>query len=142
MAKPTKSMLLQGLNNVRTSSQQQYYQENLVAHNRSFSTRVKHNFNAGPSRLPPAVMERAQKEMLDYKGLGISVIEMSHRQKEFTAIATKLQEDFRKVMKVPSNFHILFEQGGATQQFTSVPLNLAGHAFNKPDGTANYLVSG
>lgn len=67
---------------------------------------------------------------------------MSHRQKEFTAIATKLQEDFRKVMKVPSNFHILFEQGGATQQFTSVPLNLAGHAFNQPDGTANYLISG
>lgn len=60
-------------------------------------------------------MERAHKEFLDYKGLDIGVIEMSHRQKEFTKIAKKLQDNFRKVMKVPDNFKILFEQGGATQ---------------------------
>lgn len=72
----------------------------------------------------------------------MSVIEMSHRQREFADMATKLKDDFRKVMKVPENFHILFEQGGATQQFTSVPLNLASHVFNEPGWNANFLISG
>lgn len=57
-------------------------------------------------------------------------------------MATKLKADFRKVMKVPDNFHILLEQGGATQQFTSVPLNLAGHVFGDPQWSANFLISG
>lgn len=59
-------------------------------------------------------MERAQADFLDYKGLGIGVIEMSHRQKEFNKIAQSLKDNFRQVMKVPDNFHVIFEQGGAT----------------------------
>jgi len=70
--------------------------------------RVKHNFNAGPSHLPKVVMERAQREFLDYQGTGIGVIEMSHRQKEFADVAEKLAQDFRTVMKVPDNFQVLF----------------------------------
>ena len=66
--------------------------------------RVAHNFNAGPSGLPKAVLKKVRNDLIDYKGLGISVAEMSHRQREFQDIAASLETNFRNVMKIPSNF--------------------------------------
>ncbi len=86
----------------------------------------KFNFSAGPAMLPTAVMERAQQEMLDWNGSGMSVMEMSHRGKEYMSIATKAEKDLREVMKIPDNYKVLFLQGGASAQFAMVPLNLLG----------------
>lgn len=80
--------------------------------------------------------------MLDYKGLGISVVEMSHRQPEFQTIAKQLESNLREVMRVPDNFRILLQQGGATQQFAAVPLNLTSHEYGDETNTANYLITG
>ena len=82
------------------------------------------NFSAGPGALPAAVLEIVQQEMLDYQGCGVSVMEMSHRGKEFMAIAEKARQDLRQLLSVPDNYQVLFLQGGATQQFSMVPLNL------------------
>jgi len=76
--------------------------------------------------LPTAVMERAQQEMLDWNGSGMSVMEMSHRGKEYMSIATKAEKDLREVMSIPDNYKVLFLQGGASAQFAMVPLNLLG----------------
>ena len=86
----------------------------------------KFNFSAGPAMLPTAVMERAQQEMLDWNGSGMSVMEMSHRGKEYMSIATKAEKDLRDVMSIPDNYKVLFLQGGASSQFAMVPLNLLG----------------
>ncbi|MDQ6981589.1 MAG: aminotransferase class V-fold PLP-dependent enzyme, partial [Mariprofundus sp.] len=86
----------------------------------------KFNFSAGPAMLPTAVMERAQQEMLDWNGSGMSVMEMSHRGKEYMSIATKAEQDLREVMSIPDNYKVLFIQGGASAQFTMIPLNLLG----------------
>jgi len=86
----------------------------------------KFNFSAGPAMLPTAVMERAQQEMLDWNGSGMSVMEMSHRGKEYMSIATKAEKDLREVMSIPDNYKVLFLQGGASAQFAMVPLNLLG----------------
>jgi len=86
----------------------------------------KFNFSAGPAMLPTAVMERAQQEMLDWNGSGMSVMEMSHRGKEYMSIATKAEQDLRDVMAIPDNYKVLFLQGGASAQFAMVPLNLLG----------------
>lgn len=83
-----------------------------------------YNFGAGPSMLPEAVLKRAQEELPDWRGAGISVLEMGHRSKVYTAIAEKAEADFRELLNVPSNYKILFMQGGATGQFAAVPLNL------------------
>ncbi len=85
-----------------------------------------HNFAAGPAALPTAVLERAQAEMLDYQGTGMSVMEMSHRSAAFIDIAQAAEADLRELLNVPDNYHVLFLQGGATAQFSAVPLNLLG----------------
>jgi len=76
--------------------------------------------------LPTAVIERAQQEMLDWHGSGMSVMEMSHRGKEFMSIATKSEKDLRELMAIPDNYRVLFLQGGASSQFAAIPLNLLG----------------
>jgi len=97
----------------------------------------KFNFSAGPAMLPTAVMERAQQEMLDWSGSGMSVMEMSHRGKEYMSIAAKAEQDLREVMRIPDNYKVLFLQGGASAQFAMIPLNLLG---DKQD--ADYLNTG
>lgn len=94
-------------------------------------TRV-YNFSAGPAMLPTEVIERAQAEMLDWRGSGMSVMEMSHRGKEFMEIATTAEADLRELMSIPDNYKVLFLQGGATTQFAMVPLNLI-HRTGKAD---------
>lgn len=83
-----------------------------------------YNFSAGPAMLPEAVMRRAAEEMLDWHGTGMSVMEMSHRGKAYVSIAEKAEADLRELLQIPSNYHVLFLQGGATGQFAAVPMNL------------------
>ncbi len=87
-------------------------------------TRV-YNFSAGPAALPQAVLEQLRDEMLDWHGQGMSVMEMSHRGKAFVGIAQQAEADLRELLAVPSNYKVLFLQGGATAQFAAIPLNLA-----------------
>lgn len=82
------------------------------------------NFSAGPAVLPKAVLERAQAEMLDWHGSGMSVMEMSHRGKEFTSILEKTEADLRTLLTIPSNYKVLFLQGGAIAENAMIPLNL------------------
>ena len=96
-----------------------------------------YNFSAGPSMLPLCVLEKAAKEMTDYNGSGMSVMEMSHRSPVYQAIIDKAESDLRKLMAIPDNYRVLFLQGGATTQFSAVPLNL----MNK-NRKADYIVSG
>jgi len=95
------------------------------------------NFSAGPAMLPAAVMQRAQQEMLDWRGSGMSVMEMSHRGKEFMEIAATAEQDLRELMAIPTNYKVLFLQGGASSQFAMVPLNLMGRT-----GEADYCNTG
>ncbi|MDQ7000171.1 MAG: 3-phosphoserine/phosphohydroxythreonine transaminase [Mariprofundus sp.] len=97
----------------------------------------KFNFSAGPAMLPTAVIERAQQEMLEWHGSGMSVMEMSHRGKEYMSIAAKAEKDLREVMSIPDNYKVLFLQGGASSQFAMVPLNLLGDK-----DSADYLNTG
>jgi phosphoserine aminotransferase len=85
-----------------------------------------YNFSAGPAVLPEEVLQQAAAEMSDWHGSGMSVMEMSHRGKEFIAIAEKAEADLRELLGVPANYKVLFLQGGATLQFAMVPLNLMG----------------
>jgi phosphoserine aminotransferase len=101
------------------------------------STKRVFDFNPGPAALPLEVLQQAQAEMLDYKGTGMSVMEISHRSKEFEAILADAQNDLRDLMKIPANYKILFLQGGASLQFAMVPMNF------RPAGTsADYIVTG
>lgn len=84
-----------------------------------------YNFAAGPSVLPQEALLKAQAELLDYAGSGMSVMELTHRGKEFTAIIEHAEETLRELMHIPDNYQVLFLQGGASTQFTMVPLNLA-----------------
>ncbi|MFP5441742.1 MAG: 3-phosphoserine/phosphohydroxythreonine transaminase [Gammaproteobacteria bacterium] len=84
----------------------------------------KWNFCAGPAALPEAVLKQAQADMLDWHGKGLSVMEMSHRGADFTAIAEEAERDLRELLAVPSNYKVLFLQGGASTQFAMVPMNL------------------
>lgn len=95
------------------------------------------NFSAGPAMLPTEVMEQAQQEMLDWRGSGMSVMEMSHRGKEFIEIATTAEQDLRELLAIPGNYKVLFLQGGASAQFAMVPLNLMGKS-----GKADYANTG
>ncbi len=97
----------------------------------------KFNFSAGPAMLPTAVIERAQREMPDWHGSGMSVMEMSHRGKEFMSIAAEAEQDLRELMVIPDNYKVLFLQGGASSQFAMIPLNLLGDKQN-----ADYLNTG
>ena len=82
------------------------------------------NFSAGPSILPEAVLQQARDEMLDWRGSGMSVMEMSHRGKYFSVIAEQLEADLRELMVIPDNYKVLFLQGGATAQFSMIPMNI------------------
>ena len=83
-----------------------------------------YNFAAGPAVLPLEVLQEAKDDLLDYKGCGMSVMEMSHRSKVFDDIIKEAEADFRKVLNVPDNYKVLFLQGGATLQFAAIPMNL------------------
>lgn len=85
-----------------------------------------YNFSAGPSMLPEQVLEKAAREMLDYKGTGMSVMEMSHRTKTYEGIIENAEALLRKLMNIPENYTVLFLQGGASQQFAMIPMNLMG----------------
>ncbi len=83
-----------------------------------------YNFSAGPAVLPKVVLQQARDEMLDWHGSGMSVMEMSHRGKEFMSIAEKTESDLRELVGIPNNYKVLFLQGGASSQFSMVPMNL------------------
>jgi phosphoserine aminotransferase len=95
------------------------------------------NFSAGPAMLPQAVLEKAQQEILNWQGSGMSVMEMSHRGKEFMSIAAKAEADLRELMGISDDYAVLFLQGGASSQFAMVPLNLLGDK-----KTADYINTG
>ena len=95
------------------------------------------NFSAGPAMLPAEVMARAGDEMLDWHGSGMSVMEMSHRGKEFISIYEEAERDLRELLGVPANYKILFLQGGATLQFAQIPMNLLAGK-----GKADYVLTG
>jgi phosphoserine aminotransferase len=95
------------------------------------------NFSAGPAALPREVLEQAQRELLDWNGSGMSVMEQSHRGKPFIAMAAQAEADLRELMAIPADYAVLFLQGGATQHFAQIAMNLAG-----PDDSADYIVSG
>ncbi len=82
------------------------------------------NFSAGPATLPQPVLEQAKSELLDWHGSGMSVMEMSHRSKEFMSIAEQAEADLRDLLKIPNNYQVLFLQGGASAQFAMIPMNL------------------
>ena len=90
------------------------------------------NFSAGPAMLPAEVLSRAGDELLDWHGSGMSVMEMSHRGKEFMSIAAEAEKDLRELLAIPANYKVLFLQGGATLQFAQVPMNLL-HGKGKAD---------
>lgn len=83
-----------------------------------------YNFSAGPAVLPESVLREAADEMLDYRGTGMSVMEMSHRSKAYGTIIEEAEEDLRTLMGIPQNYKVLFLQGGASQQFAAIPMNL------------------
>ncbi len=95
------------------------------------------NFCAGPAALPEAVLQRAQAELLDWQGKGLSIMEMSHRSDEFVAIAQQAEQDLRELLVIPDNYKVLFLQGGASQQFAQIPLNLMPEG-----GSADYIDTG
>ena len=86
----------------------------------------KYNFSAGPAPLPQAVLEQAREEMLDFRGEGASIMEVSHRGKSFVQVAEEAEQDLRELLNVPSNYKVLFLQGGARGQFAAIPMNLKG----------------
>jgi phosphoserine aminotransferase len=95
-----------------------------------------HNFSAGPAMLPQSVLEQARDELLNWHGSGMSVMEMTHRGKDFSGIIAQAEADLRELLNVPANYKVLFLQGGATLQFAQIPLNLlAGRS-------ADYIVTG
>ena len=98
-------------------------------------TRV-YNFAAGPAVLPEEVLKEAASEMLDYKGTGMSVMEMSHRSKAFEEIIQEAEKDLRELMNIPNNYKVLFLQGGASTQFAMVPMNLM------KNRVADYIITG
>ena len=95
-----------------------------------------YNFSAGPAVLPETVLKEAADEMLDYRGTGMSVMEMSHRSKAYQAIIDQAEADLRKLMGIPENYKVLFMQGGASQQFAMIPMNLM------KNKVADYIVTG
>jgi phosphoserine aminotransferase len=102
----------------------------------NMSRRV-YNFSAGPATLPRQVLEQARMEMLDWHGSGMSVMEMSHRGKEFMAIATQAEADLREILAIPDSYKVLFLQGGASSQFAMIPMNLL-----RGRGRADYVSTG
>ena len=95
-----------------------------------------YNFSAGPAVLPEPVLKEVAEEMMDYQGSGMSVMEMSHRSPEFQKIIDEAEQDLRDLMNIPDNYKVLFLQGGASQQFAMIPMNLM------KNGVADYIVTG
>ena len=95
-----------------------------------------YNFSAGPAVLPESVLKEAANEMLDYRGTGMSVMEMSHRSKAYQTIIDEAEADLRKVLGIPDNYKVLFLQGGASQQFAMIPMNLM------KNKVADYIITG
>ncbi len=95
-----------------------------------------YNFSAGPAVLPEEVLREAAAEMLDYRGTGMSVMEMSHRSKAYDTIIKEAEADLRELMNIPDNYKVLFLQGGASQQFAMIPMNLM------KNKVADYIVTG
>lgn len=95
------------------------------------------NFSAGPAAMPEAVLRQAQAELLDWHGHGASVMELSHRGRPFMDLAADIDRDLRRLASIPDDYTILFLQGGATQHFAQIPMNLAGAGEH-----ADYVVSG
>ena len=95
-----------------------------------------YNFSAGPAVLPEEVLREAQEEMLDYRGCGMSVMEMSHRSAMFGEIIQEAEKDLRELMNIPDNYKVLFLQGGASLQFAMIPMNLM------KNRVADYIVTG
>ncbi|MDY3920469.1 MAG: 3-phosphoserine/phosphohydroxythreonine transaminase [Candidatus Limivivens sp.] len=95
-----------------------------------------YNFSAGPAVLPEEVLKEAASEMMDYRGCGMSVMEMSHRSQVFDEIIQEAEQDLRDLMKIPENYKVLFLQGGASQQFAMIPMNLM------KNRVADYIVTG
>ena len=95
-----------------------------------------YNFSAGPAVLPEEVLKEAAEEMLDYKGTGMSVMEMSHRSKAFQTIIETAEQDLRDLLHIPDNYKVLFLQGGASLQFAMIPMNLMKHK------KADYIITG
>ncbi len=100
------------------------------------------NFSAGPAMVPEEVLLRAKQELDDWNGSGMSVMEMSHRGKEFMSIAEQAEADLREIMAIPDNYKVLFLQGGASSQFAMVPMNLLGGAVGDMSGKADYYRTG
>ena len=96
-----------------------------------------YNFSAGPAVLPDEVLKIAAEELQDWQGSGMSVMEMSHRSKEFLSIAEKAEADLRELMSIPDNYKVLFLQGGASGQFAAIPMNIAGQ-----NDVADYVITG
>lgn len=99
-------------------------------------TRV-YNFNPGPAMLPTEVLQQIQAELLDYQGSGMSIMEVSHRSKEFDAVVAQSEADLRELLSIPTNYKILFLQGGATSQFAMIPMNLL-----RGKKSADYICTG
>lgn len=95
-----------------------------------------YNFSAGPAVLPEEVLREAAEEMPDYRGCGMSVMEMSHRSKVYETIIQEAEADLRELMNIPENYKVLFLQGGASQQFAMIPMNLM------KNGVADYIITG
>ena len=95
-----------------------------------------YNFSAGPAVLPEEVLREAADEMMNYRGCGMSVMEMSHRSKMFEDIINEAEQDLRDLMGIPDNYKVLFLQGGASQQFAAIPMNLM------KNGVADYIITG
>ncbi len=95
-----------------------------------------YNFSAGPAVLPEEVLQEAAAEMFDYNGTGMSVMEMSHRSKAYQQIIDEAEADLRDLMNIPDNYKVLFLQGGASQQFAMIPMNLM------KNGVADYIITG
>ena len=96
-----------------------------------------YNFAAGPSTLPDSVLEEAQRNLVSFPGVGTSLLEMSHRSTPVQEMIESAEEDIRKLAGIPGNYHILFLQGGASLQFSMVPMNLL-----TPNGHADHIVTG
>ena len=103
----------------------------------SISSRLVHNFSAGPSALPKKVIEIIKTDFPNWNESGMSIIEVSHRSKEFAEVALQAEKNLRKLLNIPDNYHVLFLQGGASLQFSMIPMNLS-----KSDSIVDYAVTG
>jgi phosphoserine aminotransferase len=103
----------------------------------SLQVKRAYNFNAGPSALPLEVLEKAQQELVDFRGTGMSVMELSHRSKDYEAVHNQAIANLKELLTVPDEYEILFVQGGASLQFSTIPMN-----FLKPEQKAGYIMTG